>query len=900
MNRAMMTTLALTLTTAALAKPPRPDLELKLEDRMIPLQDACFPSGLRVLLQEDHAHPVVTVTTIYEGGLQDDAEGAEGTSHLMEHLWFRSVHDGLTVGTHLETMGARYNAYTNDETVTFRTVAPADRLEGLLALAAARFTDPLLGVEDRVIDIEREVVRNESRLGFRPLQETVRTALNRALFPAGHPRARDAFQNVDGIQRAQLDAFADTSWTPRNATLVVVGDRPLEELWSAVTHLPVELLGDPENPTATSGTCNPRLGEQQAPPDPSEKRPATLQAPVEKPVMVAAWTLPGAWRDDFVEHRVAAGILSTLATHRAQSPVYCTVVPHREASILQCSAEADTPAQLGRIKRNVIATAQSLVQADVQQYLSEALEDVYAAERRTLFENMDDFGAIGHGRGMVLANHLHATASGTPVRDALIGLEKMTTASIVDLFKSTLNPGRMVVLEIEPQDDDGSAALDGSEQALLAADPDSVPDPGVVDEARLAALMATPDLSGMLTSRLDNGLQIVVLPVDAGPRARATLILPSGARTAAIPGTDDLLWWSTDHFYSQGTYRLREVPRSFFGSWDLDRTSDAHRLSVTASAPNLAGALFALRDMADHVEINPLERKQALTRSKESADYYSGWAAHEDAVWGLLTPDAGGMHGMGPDDALALKGLKPKVLAERLKGVVQPDGATLLIVGRIDAAEAMALGGSWFEDWKTRTERPSTTPPKVARPEPAFVGQALEGTHAVTDVQLTCPVANDLSAQVLAAHLREASWATLRDQRGLSYGVEGSVISLGEDGVLVVSASVQRDGSAEAVQAFTSALDSAAAGLEDIRRDKLVVARATAQGWLGRDRISDRLGTLLGRGDDPAEVATWAAQLHAVDAAAVKATAATCKAHAVVSALGEQGSVDAAKAAWGK
>ena len=91
--------LSLLLTPTALAggaQADRPDMSgptpssLELTTTVLD-----FPTGLRVLIQEDHAHPVVK-TYMYVGhGFNDDPDGAEETAHFVEHIWFRSIHGDI-------------------------------------------------------------------------------------------------------------------------------------------------------------------------------------------------------------------------------------------------------------------------------------------------------------------------------------------------------------------------------------------------------------------------------------------------------------------------------------------------------------------------------------------------------------------------------------------------------------------------------------------------------------------------------------------------------------------------------------------------------------------------------------------------------------------------------------
>src|SRR5207302_10642018 len=48
-------------------------------------------NGLRVLLQEDHRSPIVSFQTWYRVGSRNEARGATGTAHFLEHPMFKGT-----------------------------------------------------------------------------------------------------------------------------------------------------------------------------------------------------------------------------------------------------------------------------------------------------------------------------------------------------------------------------------------------------------------------------------------------------------------------------------------------------------------------------------------------------------------------------------------------------------------------------------------------------------------------------------------------------------------------------------------------------------------------------------------------------------------------------------------
>ena len=48
-------------------------------------------NGLRVLLQEDHRSPIVSFQMWYRVGSRNEARGATGIAHFLEHLMFKGT-----------------------------------------------------------------------------------------------------------------------------------------------------------------------------------------------------------------------------------------------------------------------------------------------------------------------------------------------------------------------------------------------------------------------------------------------------------------------------------------------------------------------------------------------------------------------------------------------------------------------------------------------------------------------------------------------------------------------------------------------------------------------------------------------------------------------------------------
>jgi zinc protease len=205
---------------------------------------------------------MVALATVYDGGYATDPAGKEGTAHLAEHLWFRTRHDGVATSQALARLGASWNALTGPDTMTFTTVAPADALVPLLKLEGMRFDERLAGVDDAGIEVERQVVANEMRLGALPVQLLIEQQLAARLYPEGHPyrhAGAGSASTLAHVRRADLVAFTERAFRPENATIVAVGDFEVGRVWDTLmAAFPARLLVDPAHPDRRRPLSPPR------------------------------------------------------------------------------------------------------------------------------------------------------------------------------------------------------------------------------------------------------------------------------------------------------------------------------------------------------------------------------------------------------------------------------------------------------------------------------------------------------------------------------------------------------------------------------------------------------------------------------------------------------------------
>ncbi|RYG24601.1 insulinase family protein [bacterium] len=202
-----------------------------------------LPNGMTVILHEDHSLPVAAVNLWYKVGSKDEPPRRSGFAHLFEHLMFmgtKRVPNGR-FDTIMEAAGGSNNASTAEDRTDYYESGPSNLLPTLLWLEADRLETLGRGIDQKKLDLQRDVVKNERR------QNTENTpygqageAINALMFPSNHPYGHSVIGSMADLNNATVadvqDFFA-TYYVPNNAILAVVGDFKSEDVKAQIAKL---------------------------------------------------------------------------------------------------------------------------------------------------------------------------------------------------------------------------------------------------------------------------------------------------------------------------------------------------------------------------------------------------------------------------------------------------------------------------------------------------------------------------------------------------------------------------------------------------------------------------------------------------------------------------------------
>lgn len=194
------------------------------------LQETTLDNGMRVIVQEDHSTPVVSVHVMYHVGSKHEQEGRKGFAHLFEHLMFQGSEHVVNDAhfRYVQDAGGTLNGSTWFDRTNYFETLPSNELELGLWLEADRMGFFESAITQQKLDNQRDVVKNERRQSYenRPYGLAVETVLRMA-YPEGHPYRHPTIGFMEDLDAASLDdvrEFFRTHYTPDNAVLALVGD----------------------------------------------------------------------------------------------------------------------------------------------------------------------------------------------------------------------------------------------------------------------------------------------------------------------------------------------------------------------------------------------------------------------------------------------------------------------------------------------------------------------------------------------------------------------------------------------------------------------------------------------------------------------------------------------------
>jgi len=774
----------------------------------IPFEKFKLANGLTVVVHEDRKAPLVAVSVWYHVGSKDEPAGKSGFAHLFEHLMFNGSehHDGEFFEP-LEEVGVTDINGTTwlDRTNYFETV-PTPALERALFLESDRMGHLLGAVTQEKLDNQRGVVQNEKRQGENQPYGRAFEAIQKGIFPEGHPYHHSTIGSMEDLNAASLEDVKQwfrEYYGPNNAVLVLAGDIDVERARSLME----KYFGEIE--------AGPPLTRKQAwVPERTRPLRETMQDRVPQARIYRTWAIPGRTSRTATVLNVAADILGGGKTSRLYrdlvyerqiaTSVSASVMPFELASLFRIQVDVKEGESVAAVSRRIDAIVdQFLNQGPTAAEVERARTGIIAGQVRGL-EKVGGFG----GKAVTLArSELYADDPGF-FKTQLEWVAEATPAQVQAATETWLSDGSYQ-LDVVPFGDyaTGESALDRT--------------------TGLPAVDDTPDLEfpAVQTATLSNGIEVVHAERTAVPVVNIALQFDAGyaADFSARPGTASMTLAMLDEgTESLSALAIAEREEALGAQISTSSSLDTSSVSLNAITTRLQPSVDLPADIVrnpafDNSELARL-RQQRLAQIQQEMSQPVSLALRrlppvlygEDHPYGIPFTGSGTVE--------AVNAITRQDLVSFQQSWLRPDNARIFVVGDIALEAIKPVLEHAFGDWQAPTD--------VALPRKEFGdARGRESGHIIIVDRPGSPqslilaghlapptgVDNNIAIQtmndILGGQFTARINMNLREDKGWAYGAYTFMQGARGQRPFIVYAPVQTDKTAASIQELIAELE---------------------------------------------------------------------------------------------
>ncbi|MBI3326949.1 MAG: insulinase family protein [Nitrospinae bacterium] len=721
-------------------------------------------NGLTVILQENHAAPVVAFNMWVKVGSVHETDAEAGISHMYEHMLFKGTATrGVgEIAQEVEGAGGDINAYTSfDHTVYHITLASRFFDTGLAVMADAiqhsSFDPEELGKE-------QEVVLEEIKRG----EDIPRGKLTEALFATSyqrHPYRRPVIgyeHTVTALTREHILSFFHTWYVPNNMVLVVSGDFQAAEV---LPHIQAAFAAFRPGPL-------PALHIPQEPAQ-RELRTVILSDTIQETLLNLAYHVPSALHEDSYAMDVLAFILGggesarLYQTVKAEQGLVHSVYAYpflpKDPGVLILGATLEGT-HWREALRGVIGEVECLqherVTAAELEKAKHNLESEFIYQRETVQGQANSMGYFD----AVLGDLAFETRY-------LKGIARVTTRDLTRVAQTYLTPDNLSVAFFLPDADRSRVTQADISQA---AQPSARPRRPRRRHAPAAARTTH-------TSVLENGMRLLVRENHAVPLVSMQAVFLGGVRIedAAHSGvTNFIAGMLTKGTTRRSALALADQIESLAG----ELSGFAGRNSFGVSAEMLSRSTRQGLELLAEVILHPTFEPGEL--EKKRVDLLAAIKREEDDLFQLTFNLL--VQTLFPKHPYGLKVLGTPESVSRLtrddllawyRRYAMPNNLVLAVVGDVEAGVVQEEVAHLFGPWSAGA---LSLPPPGRDPQPipggrAFLQREKEQTHILVGMRGTSVSNPDrYPLRVLDSILSSQGgrlFVELREKRSLAYTV---------------------------------------------------------------------------------------------------------------------------------
>ena len=731
---------------------------------------ATLDNGLRVVIVRDTLAPVVTTEMNYLAGSDEVPAGFPGTAHAVEHMMFRGS-PGLSkdqLAAIAANMGGAFNADTTQSVTQYYFVAPTQDLDVALHVQALRMRGVDMSAKEWDKErgaIEQEVSRDLSSPDFK-----FYTQMLEQMF-AGTPYAHTPLgtrPSFDKTTAAMLKDFHDTWYAPNNAILVIAGD---------------------VDPAATLAKVKQEFGgiaKKTLPARPAfafkPVQAKTVQLPTDNPYgsVYLGYRMPGLTSKDYATALVMSQALGSQRAALAGMGFDGTAL--YGGFFDQGMPQAGVGMAVGIFPKGgdpapILKKMQAILADAADKGIDPALVD--AAKRKAIADLEFKKNSVD-GLANAWSHALAFQDAESP--DAIkAAIAAVTPAAVDALAKQTFDPAHAITAILTPESSGKPVAGKGFGGAeSFASTPDKPVQLPAWAEQAFAKLEVPKSSLQPVAYTLPNGLKLIVQPETISD----TVELYGAVQT------------NQDLQAPKGEEGVADVLEGLFpfGTEHLDRLAFQQALDAI-SAHESAGASFSLAVPSAHFaegvklladnELRPALPAQAFSVVQRQVAGAAagilqspGFLFEQGLDKALLPANDPALRHPTPQNVMALTLDKVKAYYAQ---TFRPDLTIIVVVGKVDPAQAKNVIEQAFGDWKAQGPKPDTNyaavpankPGKLHVPDASAVQDSVDMAQTIA-ITFDNPdrFAINLGNQVLGGGFYASRLTRdLREKHGLVYTV---------------------------------------------------------------------------------------------------------------------------------
>jgi len=271
-------------------------------------------NGLKVLLHEDHATPIVAVSVMYHVGSKNEKPKRSGFAHFFEHLLFEGS-ENIKRGEfddYINNAGGMNNANTWYDRTYYYEVLPSNQLGLGLWLESERMLHAK--VEQVGVETQRQVVKEErrQRVDNQPYGRLLEETLKR-LYKV-HPYKSSvigSMEDLDAAQEIDYKTFYKDFYRPDNAILSIAGDIDIEQTKKLVDSFFKDI-------PRGKGEIQRKFPQEPAI---TQMQRDTVYDNVQLPAVILAYHIPAQGTKDFYAVKMLGMVLSQGESSRMQKNI---------------------------------------------------------------------------------------------------------------------------------------------------------------------------------------------------------------------------------------------------------------------------------------------------------------------------------------------------------------------------------------------------------------------------------------------------------------------------------------------------------------------------------------------------------------------------------------------------